>query len=604
MKRYLIYGFFSILPAVVFAQDISLQVEYPSVVQNGQQFTVSYSVNSGGGDFAVPKFEGFYKLMGPSTSYSSSSQFINGKWSSQTTYSYSYVLQALTEGKFSFAPAQFTYKNKVYYSDSVKIEVISGNAPRQNNVQQGNRTVPGDEIVEPGNENISVSLILSRNNVYIGEGILATVKIFTRQDLSGINEIKYPDFTGFMKNDLETPQLTSLKQENINGTIYGTGVIQQFLLYPQVTGEITIDPVQITVLVQQKSGASDPFFGDFFSTYQTVPKALISKSLKVNVKPLPGIKPADFSGVVGNMELTASLNKDTVDVNDAINLKLIVTGSGNLKLAESPSLKLSPDIETYDPKITDNFKSSSAGTKGQRTFEYLLIPRHYGDYKIPPVTYSYFNTASGKYEQLQTPEFNFYARKGDETNPGITVYGASSKQDVQYVGKDVRFIKNDPGRLRRTSNLHIRNQSFFSLYAVALLTFLIVLFVRRERIRRNSDLTAVRNRRAAKIAGKRLREASECMKKGEHDKFYEEILKGLWGYLSDKLSIPVSDLTRTNAITTLREKGIDEEKLKELTEILDKCEYARYAPSAAGTEMSDIYEGASRFIRSIENNIG
>jgi hypothetical protein len=603
MRRYLSYGLFSLLPLLATAQDITVNVEYPSVVRNGQQFTISYSVNSGGGDFAVPTFQGFYKLMGPSTSYSSNSQFLNGKWSSQTTYSYSYVLQALTEGKFSFPPAQFTYKNKTFFSDSVQIEVISGNAPRQGNIQQGNDAVAGNETVDTGNENISVSLILSRNNVYLGEGILATVKIYTRQDLSGINEIKYPDFTGFMKNDLETTPLTSLKQENINGTIYGTGVIQQFLLYPQVTGEITIDPVQITVLVQEKSGISDPFFGDFFSTYQTVPKALVSKSVKVNVKPLPGVRPDDFSGVVGSMELTASLNKDSVDVNDAINLKLTVSGTGNLKLAESPSLKLSPDIETYDPKISDNFKSSSAGTKGQRIFEYLLIPRHYGDYIIPPVTYSYFNTSSGKYEQLQTPEFHFYARKGAEGNAGITVYGASSKQDVQYVGKDIRFIKNDTGKLRRSSSLFVTKQSFYSVYAIALLTFLVVLFIRREHIRRNSDVTAVRNRKAGKIAGRRLREASECLKKGENDKFHEEILKALWGYLSDKLSIPVSDLTRTNAVASLQARGIDEEKLRELTEMLDKCEYARYAPSAATTEMSDIYEGAARFIRSIENNI-
>ena len=591
------------MPFVAIAQDITVNVEYPSVVQNGQQFTISYSVNSGGGDFAVPAFQGFYRLMGPSTSYSSSSQFINGKWSSQTTYSYSYVLQALTEGKFSFPPAQFTYKNKTYYSDSVRIEVISGNTPRQGAVQQGNNAIPEDETVETGSENISVSLILSRNDVYLGEGILATVKIYTRQDLSGISEIKYPDFTGFMKNDLETPPLTSLKQENINGTIYGTGVIQQFLLYPQVTGEISIDPVRITVLTQQKSGVSDPFFGDFFSTYQTVPKALVSKAVKINVKPLPGVKPDDFSGVVGSMTLNASVNRDSVDVNDAINLKLTVSGTGNLKLAESPSLKLSPDIETYDPKITDNFKSSTTGTTGQRTFEYLLIPRHYGDYKIPPVTYSYFNTSTGKYEQLRTPEFHFYARKGDEKNAGITVYGASSKQDVQYVGKDIRFIKSDPGKLRKSASLLITKQSFYSFYAIALLTFLVVLFIRREHIRRNSDINVVRNRKAGKIAGRRLREASACMKREENDKFHEEILKALWGYLSDKLSIPVSDLTRTNAVTALQERGIDTEKLQELTDILDKCEYARYSPSAAATEMAEIYEGASQFIRSIENNI-
>jgi len=591
------------MPFLAAAQDVTVLVEYPSVVQNGQQFTISYSVNSGGGDFAVPSFQGFYKLMGPSTSYSSSRQLINGKLSSQSTFSYSYVLQALNEGKFSFPPAQFTIKDKTYYSDSVRIEVISGNAPPQGTVQQQNNTVPGDENADTGSENISVSLILSRNNVYLGEGILATVKIYTRQDLSGISEIKYPDFTGFMKNDLETPPLTSLKQENINGTIYGTGVIQQFLLYPQVTGEISIDPVRITVLTQQKSGVSDPFFGDFFSTYQTVPKALVSKAMKINVKPLPGVKPPDFSGVVGTMALNASVNKDSVDINDAINLRLIVSGTGNLKLAESPSLKLSPDIETYDPKITDNFKSTATGTTGQRTFEYLLIPRHYGDYSIPPVTYSYFNTSTGRYEQLQTPEFHFYARKRDERNAGITVYGASSKQDVQYVGQDIRFIKSDPGKLRKSAILLVSKQSFYSVYAIALLTFLVVLFIRREHIRRNSDVNVVRNRRAGKIAGRRLREASACMKRGENDRFHEEILKALWGYLSDKLSIPVSDLTRTNTVSALQERGITEEKLRELTDILDKCEFARYAPSAASTGVTEIYEGASQFIRSIENNI-
>jgi len=603
MKRYIIYVFIIFLPFRSFAQDISVQVEYPSVVQNGQQFTITYSLNAGGGELAVPSFQGFYKLMGPSTSQSSSSQFINGKWSSQTSISYSYVLQAVSEGKFAFAPAQFTLKNKTYYSDSVKIEVISGSAPRQGNVQQGNNAAPEDENVETGGENISVSLILSRNNVYLGEGILATVKIYTRQNLSGISEIKYPDFTGFMKADLETPPLNSLKQENINGTIYGTGVIQQFLLYPQVTGEITIDPVQITVLVQQKSAASDPFFGDFFSTYQNVQKAVISKAVKINVKALPGMKPDDFSGVVGSMVLNASVNKDSVDVNDAINLKLTISGTGNLKLAESPALRLSPDIESYDPKITDNFKSSANGTTGQRTFEFLLIPRHYGNYTIPPVTYSYFNTSKGKYEQLKTPEYNIYARKKDENNAGITVYGSSSKQDVQYVGKDIRFIKSEPGKLRKSSGLLVSKQSFYTIYAIALLVFLVVLFIRREHIRRNSDITAVRNRKAGKVAVKRLREASACMKRGENDRFFEEMLKALWGYLSDKLSIPVSDLTRTNAVIALQEKGIGEDKIRELTDILDKCEYARYAPSSAATEVAAIFEGASQFIRSIENNI-
>jgi hypothetical protein len=603
MNRSIIYLLFFLMPLSALAQDVTVQTEYPSVVQNGQQFNITYSVNAGGGEFSVPSFQGFYKLMGPQTSYSSNTQYIGGKMSHQTSYSYTYFFQAVTEGKYIIPPAQFTLKNKTYYSDTIKIEVI-GSGNRQANVQSGTSTGQNEERVETGGGNISLALILNRKEVFIGEGILATVKIYTRTEISGINEIKYPPFTGFMKADLETPSLNSLKQENIDGTIYGTGIIQQFLLYPQVTGEITIDPVQITVLVQQKTGSADPFFGDFFSAYQTVQKAVVSKPVKIHVKPLTGVKPDDFSGVVGKMELSANISKDTVNVNDAINFKLTISGTGNLKLAEAPEMKLSPDIEKYDPKITDNLKNSVAGTSGQRSFEYLLIPRHYGDYTIPSVNYSYFNSSTGKYEHLTTKEYHFHVRKGDEQNTGITVYGGVSRQDVKYVGKDIRFIKNDPGRLEKTANLLVSKRSFYSLYAIALLAFLIVLFVRREHIRRNSDITAVRNRKAGKVAAKRLNEASICMKRGENDRFFEEILRAVWGYLSDKLNIPVSDLTRTNALSALHEKGVDELRITELVEILDKCEYARYAPSSGSSEVPTIFEGASRFIRSIENTIG
>jgi hypothetical protein len=282
---------------------------------------------------------------------------------------------------------------------------------------------------------------------------------------------------------------------------------------------------------------------------------------------------------------------------------VVVSGSGNLKLAEAPKMKLSPDIEVYEPKIIDDIKNSIGGTTGQKTFEYLLIPRHYGDFTIPSVTYSYFNTSSGKYERLTTQELHFHARKSSDQNAGITVYGGVSKQDVKYMGKDIRFIKDNSGRLSKSGSTIVSKRSFYSIYAIALFVFLGVLFFRREHIRRNADLTAVRNRKAGKVAVKRLHEASACIKRGETDRFHEEILKAIWGYLSDKLNIPVSDLTRNNAVAALQEKGIDEDKIKSLTDILDRCEYARYAPSSSGTEVTEIYEGASGFIRSIENSI-
>ena len=609
MKRTLIYHLILLLSIPLTAQEIALKVEYPAVVSAGQQFSVSWSVNSGGGEFSCPPFTGFTRLMGPQTSYSSNTQIINGKMLQEVSYSYTYYLLANNEGRFVIPPAVFKVKNKTYQSDSIRIEVVADATGRQNQKStQSTQSTAGatkaDQDVESNGNNIFLNLALSRKELYIGEPIIASVKIYTRVNLSGINDIKYPSFKGFLRSDIETPQLTSLKQENVNGTIYGTGVVQQFILYPQVTGEINIDPVQISVLVQQKTGQSDPFFDNFFSSVQTVPRTIASKSLKVKVKSLPGVQPTDYSGVVGKLDLKANLSKETVNVNDAVNFKVRIEGSGNLKVAAAPSLKLSPDIEVYEPKISDDLKNGMNGTTGQKTFDYLIIPRHYGDYVIPSVTYSYFNTSTGKYESLSTGEFTLHVRKGNDQNTGITVYGGVSKEDVKYLGKDIRFIKTDPGNLRKTGGSIVINTSYHLLFVISLLIFLVVLFLRREHIRRNSDISQVRNRKAAKIAIRRLQSADECLKNEQIDSFYEEMLKALWGYLSDKLSIPVAELTRSNVLSTLADRGIDSERIESLNRILDTCEFARFAPSASGAEAVTIYEEASLFIKSVENSIG
>jgi hypothetical protein len=603
MKKLLIYHIVFLLSLSVSGQDVSVKVEYPAVVTEGQQLSVMWTVNAGGGEFSAPSFNGFSKLMGPQTSYSSSTQIINGKMSHEISYTYVYYLQAVKEGKYVISPAVFTLKNKTYMSDSMHIEVVGSSAQRQNTPAGVNNSGDESADAESAGSDIFVNLSLNRKEIFLGEHIVATVKLFTRVNISGINEIKYPSFNNFLKSDIETPPLTSLKQENIKGTVYGTGVVQQFLLYPQITGDIKIDPVQISVLIQQKTGRSDQFFGDFFSSYQTIPRAVASQIVKINVKPLPGNKPDDFSGVVGKLDLNAVLNKDSVNVNDAVNLKVTISGSGNLKIAATPAFKLSPDIEVYDPKITDDIKNGTNGSSGQKSFEFLLIPRHYGDFTIPSITYSYFNASKGRYERLTTKEFHFHARKGSEQNTGLTVYGGVSKEDVKYLGKDIRFIKSDPGKLTKAGDIILSKRSFYSAYGFTLFAFLVILFLRREHVRRNSDLSIVRNRKAGKVAVKRLHTASICLKNEQIDKFYDEILKAIWGYMSDKLNIPVSDLTRNNALLSLSERGIDEEKIKNLNSILDKCEYARFAPSASGIEAATIYEGTVQFIKSVENSI-
>ena len=604
MKKELLYLLIFFVTHSVSGQDVFIKAESPSVVNAGDQFTVMWTVNSGGGEFSAPAFNGFYKLMGPQTSYSSSTQIINGKMSNQTSYSYVYYLQAVKEGRFVIAPANFTLKNKTYSSDSLHIEVVGSTSQKQG-APQGIINSENDQEVQPAGKDLFINLSVNRREIFLGEPVVATVKIYSRVNIAGINEIKYPAFNSFLKSDIETPPLTSLRQENVNGTIYGSGIIQQFLLYPQVTGEISIDPVQISVLVQQKSrGESDPFFGDFFSSYQTVPKAAASKSVKIKVKPLPGVQPANFSGVVGKLDLKATLNKESVNVNDAITFKIVISGNGNLKIASPPVLKLSPDVEVYDPKISDDLKNGLNGTIGQKSFEYLLIPRHNGDFAIPPITYSYFNIAAGRYEKLTTEELHFSALKVTGQTTGTTVYGGVAKEDVKYLGKDIRFVKSDPGKLKKSGDILVSKQSFYSAYAFSLLAFLIILFLRREHIRRNSDISMVRNRKAGKVAIKRLHNASVCLKNDEIDQFYDEILKAVWGYLSDKLNIPVSYLTRTNAIDALQKEGIEEDIIKSLSEILDTCEFARFAPSSSGIEAASIYEGTSHFIKSVENLIG
>jgi hypothetical protein len=604
MKKALLYQLIFLISYTVSAQDVYVKAEYPTVVNAGDQFTVMWTVNAGGGEFSAPSFNGFYKLMGPQTSYSSSTQIINGKMSNETSYSYVYYLQAVKEGKFIISPAVFTLKNKTYSSDSIHIEVVGGVSQKQKVTSGSNNSTDATEVESSGKD-LFINLSVNRREIFLGEPIVATVKIYSRVNIAGINEIKYPSFNSFLRSDIETPPLTSLRQENVNGTIYGSGVIQQFLLYPQVTGEINIEPVQISVLVQQKNrGGSDPFFGDFFSSYQTVPKAAASQSLKIKVKSLPGIQPADYSGVVGKLDIKATLNKQSVNVNDAVNFKITISGNGNLKIASAPVFKLSPDIEVYDPKITDNLKNGLNGTTGQKSFEFLMIPRHNGDFTIPPISYSYFNIASGRYEKLTTGEFHFSAQKVNGQNSGATVYGGVSKEDVKYLGKDIRFIKSDPGILKKSGNILLSKQSFYSAYAFSFLAFILILFLRREHIRRNSDLSLVKNRKAGKVAIKRLHGASVCLKNDEIDQFYDEILKALWGYLSDKLNIPVSDLTRNNAIAALQEQGIEEDNIQSLSKILDTCEFERFAPSSSGIEAASIYEGTSQFIKSVENLIG
>jgi len=540
------------------AQNIVVTTNAPSVVSVGEQFRIVWTVNTRDGALQAPDFKDFFKLAGPQTSYSHNTSIVNGKATSVTKNSFTYYLQANKEGNFTLGPAKYIHKNKEYLSRSIDIEVVAANA--SNSTGSGN---VNDRNTNPDKNSVSaqdlyVRLLVNRSKVVMGEHLVATLKIYSRVNLSGIQEVEFPDFQGFLKTDLTTPVLRTLERENVGGIIYNTGVLQRFLLYPQKTGTLEIESSALTVQLQQQVKSNDPFFGDFFSSYNTVPKQIATLPVKIQVEALPANAPPSFSGTVGLVSLSSSASMDTMQVNDALTYKIILKGEGNLKLSPAPKLTLSPDIEVYEPKVIPDLKSNMAGTSGSKIFEYVLIPRHHGLYTIPEVEYSYYNTSQEKYIVLKTREHKFYVKKGQETDSETQVYGAVTKGDITYLGKDIRYIIADNVKLKIQSKKIVSRSSFFIIYLSAFLLFIIIILWRREHLRRNADLIKVKNRKAARVAGKRLKSVKEYLKESDNKEFYAELLRAMWGYLSDKLGIPIADINFDLVSQRLDQEGLND----------------------------------------------
>lgn len=575
-------------------QDVNLVVEAPNVVALGEQFTVSWTANKRGGEFIAPDLDDFTILSGPRTSFSQSTQIVNGKVTSSVSNTYTYYLQATKEGEFILDPGKFVYEKKEYLSSQAEIEVVS----EGQNVQGGS----SDNRESPGSDELYVRLVIDKNEVYLGEHLVASLKIYSKVNISGIQEVKYPDFNSFLKEDLETEPLRALERENVNGSIYGTGILQRFLLYPQRTGTIEIEPASLTVLLQQKNKSGDPFFGDFFSTFSNVPKVLATMPESINVKPLPPGKPDTFYGAVGSFSARSAVNTDTVNVNDAITYKIFLEGKGNIQLTPAPDLGLPPDVEVYEPETSSDLRNTASGTSGTKVFEYVLIPRYHGEFTIPRMEFSYFDPATESYKTIKTREHKLFVRKSEDEDDPATVYGGVSKENVRFLGKDIRFIDTSGPGLTLSRKLLIENRLYIYSFPAVLLVFIILIIIRREHIKRNSDIARVRNRKAAGIAAKRLRSASACLNTTDTEGFYSELLKALWGYLSDKFNIPLSELNKERINSVVKDVKLDNELIDELNEVIDKCEYARYSPDSDITAAEEIYRKAEKVIKTIEKN--
>lgn len=587
------------------AQDVTFTASAPRVVEAGEQFQVSFTVNANGSNFQAPDFGNLTVLMGPSTSSSSSIQIINGQMSQTYNLTYTYIVQASKEGNATVGPASVDVKRKTYSTSPVTIEVVKGQAAGSPPATTGNGTnqaaseknsdIPADEIF--------VRIIVDKKEAYQGEPIAVTLKLFSKYTVSGLENLNLPSFNGFFKQDIEIPDLNSLQRENINGEIFLTGVLRKFVLYPQKSGNIEIDSYMLDVLLQQRvASRSRSVFDDFFGpSYQTVKKRLVSNQPVVRVKPHPAGKPESFEGAVGNFSIEAKVDKTEAKTDDAISYKITLSGTGNLKLVELTPPVFPTDFEVYDPKVNSNFKNTTAGQSGSKSWEYLIIPRHDGQFTLPPLEFSYFDPASARYKTLQTKEFTLTIAKGNNQETTGVVTGVK-KEDIRYVGSDIRYIKNVEN-IEKAGKPFFNSREFYFIYLLSSVLFLLALVVMRRQIKQNADVANMRKRKANKMAIKRLKLAAIAMKQNNVATFYNETANGLWGYLGHKLGMATSDLTLDNVQNKLASLQIDEQLVAELRELLEHCEFARFAPPQQHSGLETFYNRAIRLITQIDEKI-
>lgn len=584
----------------------TMKVNTPRVVEVGEQFRLSYEIKEKGSNIKLNIDPNFQVLMGPSTSSSYSTQIINGKRSTKSSYTYTYILLAKRTGKFKISPASITIKGKTIKSAYRNIEVVkarSRNRQQQtNNTRNINNTRRNKSI---NSSDIFVKVSLNKRSSYLGEHVVATLKVFTKVNLAGFGEIKFPSFEGFLSQEIPQAGQVSLSRTNVNGEIYNVGIIRKLLLFPQHTGNITIEPFEMECIVRQRvsNGRKTGFFDDFFDSYKNVKIPCKSKSVRINIKELPRTSISSFDGAVGKFKMYASIDKDSLKVNEAISLKVKISGNGNLKLIKALEFDFPSDFEVYDPTRNQAIKNSVQGTKGSISFKYLIIPRHEGDFNIPSTSFTYFDVKQKKYKTLKTPSYTIKVGKGDASQVSEIIASNFNKEDVRFIGKDIRYIKTNIIELQKKGSIFFASRIFFMSYLIPFIIFIIIYFINIKRIRENSDTIKQKNKKASKLALKRLKIANKKLLLRDKEEFYLELSKAMWTYISDKLNIPLSELSKENINTILESKNIDSQLIDEYNEILDICEFARYSPASASDQMDELFDKAKENIKKLESNI-
>ena len=588
-------------------------MDAPAAVEVGQQFRLSFTLNEQGSNLKLPPGieNNFDILMGPSTSQSFSMSTINGKTTQEATFGYTYILRAKQEGTFELRPASIEVGGKIFESNSIKIQVVKAQSkPAQ--PQAGGGGSAGNsgaeqqqgkpQNVELGSDNLFVRVEMSKQNVFKGEQIVATVKLYVNPNIpiAGFDQVNLPTYEGFYTQDVEIPQQVNFTREVYDNKIYQVGVLKKTILFPQQNGKLTVAPFDMSLLVQQQVKQRS-FFDDFFNSFRTVKATISSKPVTVNVRDIPN-PPASFMGGVGNFNITSDISAADVTTNDAVTLKVTVSGSGNIRLVNTPKLELPSDFEVYDPKVTDNVSVTSSGVSGTKTIEYLFQPRFEGEYTVPAIQFTYFNPANGTYETKSTNEYQLHVKKGsgDQT---AKVTGSLRKEDVQLLGQDIRYIEQGDPELETIGYTFFGSSLFYLLYAGSTFAFLLLFFIYRKKARENANIALMRNKKANKVAKKRLKAAATFLKQNNNEAFHESILKAFEGYLSDKLGIPVADLNRESAVAGLQKNNVEQAVIDDFVSVVEQCEFARYAPASGSEARNELYTKAENTMGLMEKQI-
>ena len=598
--------FFILISTVIgaWADNITFTANAPEVVVSGDQFRLSYTINSQKvRDFRAPSIQGFDVLMGPSRSTQSSTQIINGNVTSTSTITFTYILMAEKEGTFKIPGATIVADGNNYTSNSVEIKVLppdqSSGASSSNSRNSSRNQANSGKITD---KELFMLATVSKTNVYEQEAILLTYKVYTQVNLTQLHG-DMPDLKGFHTQEVDLPSQKQWSLEHYNGRNYNTTVYSQYVLFPQQSGKLEIPAITFEGNVSQMVASADPFDAFFNGgSVRNIKKNIVTPKLTINVKELPAGKPANFSGGVGEFTLSSSISTQELNTNDAVTIKLVISGTGNMKLISTPEVGFPQDFEIYDPKVDNKFNLTRSGLAGSKVIEYLAIPRHAGNYTIPPIEFSYFDLKSQSYKTLKTDAYTLNVAKG-EGNSDQVVANFTSKEDLKVLGQDIRYIKTGDTRLTQKDDYFYGSTSYWSWYIVPLALFIAFMVVYRKQAMENANVAKVRTKKANKVATKRMKNAGKLLAEKKSEAFYDEVLKALWGYISDKLSIPVSQLSKDNIEEELQKNQVADELIKEFINNLNDCEFARYAPGNQDEKMDKIYSSAIDVISKMENSI-